>query len=182
MPAISSFAPHIAIAIRLGSCFPHGQANVHHGGNDRGRPLPGRGVPHYFIPWLQPLEDYQKIHITKKNDHKCDLGYKLKVEVQLFSEMQGVESLDDYPESHMDYRNNNRYLHFQAVNIHQLIFGSGPHWIQPKRVDAVRSGMQMAICLIGVDLLWIVAGAEKVITKTNQVIVNPPAIESEKAH
>jgi hypothetical protein len=111
--------------------FPNLQRQVYHCGDDR------RRMWIVKAPVFEPLENNQKVHVTKDKHQKEQLRQKLKPKLNFPLKIKRISRLNQDSQSHMHNSNNYRYFHLETINEVKVVFCNSPHRIDAKRIHAV---------------------------------------------
>jgi hypothetical protein len=105
------------------------ERNVDHGGDDGGRIL-GR-------PFVKPLIDNQKIHISEEQDKEDKLRDGLEDNVSLLLPDELITGFKQDAEGHVDNSDDHCDFHLETVCELKLVCRDRPDWIHSDGVDAV---------------------------------------------
>jgi hypothetical protein len=123
--------------------FSYLQRQVYHRGDNR------RRMRIVKAPVFEPLENDQKVHVTKDKHQKDQLRQKLKPELNFPLKIKRIGRLNQDSQSHMHNSNNYRYFHLETINVVKVVFCNSPHRINAKRIHTVMLSLNM-LSLFGI--------------------------------
>lgn len=114
-----------------------------------------------------PLDDDQKVHVAKHCQQEDQLGEELVQQLGHVFEVDRVDALLDYAQSHMQDGKDDRDFHLEGIEENQLHFGAIPGWVDAHWVDAVRVN--------ALSSLRVVTGLEEVQGQRHEIVVHETA-------
>lgn len=94
--------------------------------------------PSYGMRYYQrELGQSPKNYLPEGAAHENHLGHELKQEINDRSVVHRVDSFHQYTEDHLYDSHDHRKLHFERVDVGELIRGDVPFGVKSDRVDAV---------------------------------------------
>lgn len=143
-----------------------------------------RNIDHSIDDWrserflisiiCQPLNDDQKIHISKEDCKKNDLRNELKEEVCFWLKGKWIDSFHTNSKTHLSYTKNYAHFHFQRVDKRDFIFGSIPPVVNSPRVDT-------SFCL-SVRLIWVARSTKEFDRERSKIIIKSSDKEGKETH
>lgn len=82
----------------------------------------------------QPLINNKEIHISEQHGHKSKLRNKLENKIKRLFIKESIRSFQEHTKGHMHDSYDHRYLHFQAVDIVEIVGSHSPHWIDSNTI------------------------------------------------
>jgi len=93
-----------------------------------------------------PLVEHQQGHVPEHTGKEHELRNELADDINTLLEVLAVDEGDEDPKEHVNNAEDDRNLHLEGVQKHDLVDGELPHWIYP---EGIRSPIVSAhVCLI----------------------------------
>jgi hypothetical protein len=134
------------------------------------------------IPWCQPLDDNEEIHITKEPHKEEYLRDEFEDDLHCSFKVAGVKAFNNHTESHMDDSNNNCDFHFKTVDKHKLVPTNSPNRINTKGIDTFRIDRFYIFICCTTNFDRLITGAKEIQIHTQKIIVNKPTVKGKETH
>jgi hypothetical protein len=147
------------------------------------------GGKHSGVPVDAPLHEDENNHVNKEGRRESNHRKELEEEVELFTKVDSVETLEASTGKHLNDTKDNTELHLERVEEKKLVLGHMPHRIKTEWVDGFSRTVfsNLGSNGTGFDSVLVLAfefpaGSENVETEGKHIVVNTTSVDGEETH